>query len=101
MPEYFVILLILLLVTIFLHRRYKIKVFKSKLHLIIYFVIILIIGIIWDHIAISRGHWLFGEKFLLGLRIGLMPIEELGFILILGYFGPVIWKVIEKKLANL
>lgn len=100
MPEYALILLLLLVITIFLHRRYKIKIFKSRSHLLIYYIIVLFIGIVWDHIAISRGHWSFGEEFLLGPRLGLMPVEEWGFILILAYFGQVIYKTIEKQLNN-
>lgn len=96
MPEYAAILLILLLVTVFIHSRYKIKVFKSKSHWLTYFAILITMGVVWDHIAISRGHWFFGEEFMLGPRLGLMPIEELAFVVILGYFGPVLWKVVGE-----
>ena len=101
MPECALILLLLLAISIFLHRRYKLKVFKTRLHLLAYYAVVLFIGIVWDYVAISRGHWFFGEKFLLGPRFGLMPIEELGFILILAYFGRVIYETIDKKLKEI
>ena len=97
MPEYAAILILLLIVTIFLHKGYNIKIFKSKLHLFLVYAIFLAVGIAWDHYAIWRGHWSFGEKFLLGPKIGLMPIEEYGFGIVLPYFGLVIYKIIEKK----
>lgn len=64
------------------------------------YAVVLLVGIIWDHIAISRGHWVFGKDFLLGPQIGLMPIEELGFIIVAWYFGLVIYKIFEKYLKN-
>jgi lycopene cyclase domain-containing protein len=100
MPEYVLILLLLLLVAIFLHRLNKITIFGSKLFIFIYFSIALLFGTTWDHFAISRGHWSFGEKFLLGPRIGLMPIEEFGFFIVMAYFVLVVYKSLEKHLKN-
>lgn len=59
--------------------------------------VFLVVGVVWDHIAIGRGHWYFGQEYLLGPRIGLMPIEEYGFALIMPYFVLVLFGVIEKK----
>lgn len=56
-----------------------------------------VIGIAWDQFAISRGHWSFGEQFLLGPKIEFMPIEEFGFIFIVPYFLLVLYKLVEKK----
>lgn len=59
--------------------------------------IFLLVEVVWDHVAIGRGHWFFGEQFLLGPRIGLMPIEEYGFTLIIPYFVLVLYKLVEKR----
>ena len=98
MPEYALILLFLLLVSIFLHRLNKITIFGSKLYMFGFYSIALLFGITWDLFAISRGHWSFGEKFLLGPTIGLMPIEEFGFFIVVAYFVLVVYKSIEKLL---
>jgi lycopene cyclase domain-containing protein len=100
MPEYGLILLGLLLLTIFLHWRSQVKIFKSKKQLLVLYAVILGVGIIWDQLAISRGHWSFNKEFLLGPRLGLMPIEEYGFAIILPYFGLVVYKIIEKYLKS-
>jgi lycopene cyclase domain-containing protein len=100
MPEYALILLFLLLVAIFLHRLNKITIFGSKLFIFVYFSIALLFGTTWDHFAISRGHWSFGEKFLLGPIIGLMPIEEFAFFIVVAYFVLVVYKSLEKYLKN-
>ncbi len=100
MPEYALILLFLLLLTIILHRLSKITIFGSKLYMFVFYSIALLFGITWDYFAISRGHWSFGEKFLLGPTIGLMPIEEFGFFIVVAYFVLVVYKSIEKLLIN-
>ena len=100
MPEYALILLFILLGAIFLQRLNKITIFGSKLFIFVYFSIALLFGTTWDYFAISRGHWSFGEKFLLGPGIGLMPIEEFAFFIVMAYFVLVVYKSLEKLLKN-
>jgi lycopene cyclase domain-containing protein len=97
MPEYALILTILLVVTVFLHTYFKVKIYKSRIHFVALNGIILLVGIIWDNFAIARGHWSFGEQFLLGPRLGFMPIEEYGFAIIVVYFCLVVYKITEKR----
>ena len=100
MPEYGLILLFLLLAAIILQRLNKITLFGSKLHMFVFYSIALLFGTTWDLFAISRGHWSFGEKFLLGPKIGLMPIEEFAFFVVVAYFALVVYKSTEKLLKS-
>ena len=97
MPEYSLILLGIFLITMFLHWRFKIKLYKSRSHFVMYCATNVVIGSVWDQFAIARGHWSFNPRFLLGPKIGFMPIEEFFFILVLGYFGLVFYKILDKK----
>lgn len=97
MPEYSLILLSLALAGFVIQKAFKLKLYKSFRHLLVVNVIASIVGVSWDQFAISRGHWFFQEEFLLGPRIGHMPLEEFGFIFIVWYFGLVIYKFAEKK----
>lgn len=42
----------------------------------------LIAFLVWDFYAIERGHWWFDEQRVTGLSIGILPIEELLFFII-------------------
>ena len=96
MPEYLLILIVVFLVSFFIHRLSKVTIFISKRHLFIFFGIIFVIGTIWDQLAIGRGHWSFGAEFLVGSYLGLMPIEEYIFMIIVVYFALVIYRITEK-----
>lgn len=98
MPEFFFILLVILVITIILHFAYKVRIYSSIAHLLAVNLIFLVIGTIWDNFAISRGYWSFGEGFLLGPKIEFMPIEEYLFVLIVPYSCFVIYKILEKYL---
>jgi len=96
MPEYFLILLGLFLVTLYLHWYFKIKIFKSFGQLLIFNGTNLFLATVWDQYAIFRGHWSFNETFLLGPKIGYMPIEEFLFVLVLSFFALTFYKILDS-----
>jgi|SRR3989344_6477576 len=42
----------------------------------------LLIGFVWDTIAVSRGWWVYGRPYLLGPTIGVIPVEDLLFFVL-------------------
>lgn len=100
MPEYFLILVSLFLLSLVLHFAFKIKLFISFRHLFYTYLAVFVIGTLWDNFAIWRGHWNFGEQYLLGPRILFMPIEEYGFMIVTAYFGLIVYKIFEKKFGK-
>lgn len=97
MAEYLVILLIILTITVILEKIYRIHLYHNIKERFQIVGIFFIVGVVWDHFAIWRGHWLFPEDRVVGLKIGLMPIEEYLFILIIPYFVLTVYKVIDAK----
>jgi len=63
---------------------------------LVFFLSCLFIGIAWDSFGILRGHWSLGEKYLVGIRIGLLPIEEYLFIIIVPFSVAVLYKIITR-----
>ena len=94
--EYLAIEIVLLLITLWAHTHFKIKLFNSKNHLAIYWGFIFAIGLIWDYFAVFRGHWLYPGKGLIGVFIGSLPIEDYFFILVVTYLILVAYKVSIK-----
>lgn len=94
--EYFLILGILAIVATFLKKYFKIKLFNNVKELIVYYVIVLVIGTIWDNYAIFRGHWNYPGNGTTNIFIGFAPIEDYFFGIICTYFVLVLYKVIHK-----
>jgi lycopene cyclase domain-containing protein len=96
--EYLIILGILLLISLVLEIKFHIRLYKSRKERIIITLIFLVIGIIWDSFAIYRGHWIFPGKGLVGITIGVMPLEEYLFALIVPYFILTTYNALKKEI---
>jgi len=96
--EYFLILAFFSAAGFILQRSFKIQLFKSLKQMLAFYTIYLLLGIGWDSLAIYRGHWIYPGKGISGIYIGLMPLEDYIFILVVGYFGLVLYHVTAKKI---
>lgn len=95
--EYLGILGLLLVVALTLKFKFKIKVFNSPKEAVILYRILIILGTIWDYIAITRGHWFYPGKGTMGIFIGVIPIEDYLFAFVCPYFLLILYKVISKQ----
>jgi lycopene cyclase domain-containing protein len=43
----------------------------------------LLLGVSWDEYAVRHGHWHFDQRYLVGLRLAGLPIEEVLFFLVI------------------
>ncbi|NVM21747.1 MAG: lycopene cyclase domain-containing protein [Desulfobacterales bacterium] len=79
--------------------KYKVQAFKSIKHCVLTMLLFFIVGVAWDHFAIYRGHWAFPGDGILGIHLGLMPLEEYLFIIVVPFWGTVMYRAIEKALG--
>lgn len=95
--EYLVVLLILFGVSLFLEQKFNLRLYQSRRERILIPLVFFLIGIIWDSYAVTRGHWSFNMEKLLGIRIGVLPVEEYLFFLIIPYTVLTLYRVLKKK----
>lgn len=95
--EYITILIIIFLITLLLEKKNHIHLYKSQRERIEIVFFFFLFGIAWDSLAIFRGHWSFPVGKTLGITIGLMPLEEYLFALIIPYFIITIYKLFDSK----
>lgn len=93
--EYVAILLLLGASTVALKRGFGVAVFRSRSHLLACLATFFVVGVTWDSFAVWRGHWSFGEAYLLGVRIGPLPVEEYLFVLVVPLWVIVVYRVLE------
>jgi len=98
--EYFIILILLFLVTLFLETTFKVHLYNSIKERILIPIIFLVIGTIWDSFAVYLGHWSFDYSKMIGIKIGLLPLEEYLFFLIVPYFILTFYRVIINKMEK-
>jgi len=60
-------------------------------------ILLLVIGGLWDTYAILRGYWSFREQFFIGINIGVMPLEEYLFMLIIPFLVLVLYRIVTRK----
>jgi lycopene cyclase domain-containing protein len=98
--EYLIILFIIFIVTFILEIANHIHLYCNRRERLEIIGLFLLVGVIWDTFAIWRGHWIFPAGKTLGIKIGLMPLEEYFFILIIPYFILTVYKLIDSKLKR-
>jgi len=96
--EYFLILLFILLITFMIEKKYRVRLYRSRKERLIIVSVFFVIGVVWDTFAIWSGDWVFPGGRNLGIRIGLMPLEEYLFILIIPYSVLTVYKLLDRKL---
>ena|ERR1700712_5869412 len=50
--------------------------------------------VLWDVLATVRGHWWFNARYLVGLDIGNLPLEEYLFYLVIGFVAVYTYEVV-------
>ncbi|MBT3720791.1 lycopene cyclase domain-containing protein [archaeon] len=96
--EYLIILIGIFLITLFLEYKLHIHLYHSRKERIIIPLIFFIIGTIWDTYAVYRNHWTFSDSMLIGIKIGILPLEEYLFFLVVPYMILTLYKILDKKI---
>lgn len=89
----FIALLIGLIVFLIRYRIFK----GMRVRILIYFILAYVIGMIWDYIATTRGHWVFSKEALLGIYIGIIPLED---IILMGALVLIAMTIVAEKRSN-
>ena len=96
--NYLVILFILLLSAVVIEWGYHIHLYRTRRERIIITMFFFVIGVVWDTYAINNGHWSFPEGGTSGIKIGVMPLEEYLFILIIPFWIITLYKLFDQRL---
>ena len=98
--SYFQILVIVYFTFLIANMLCKIKVYPKIGRVVIYSVIFLIFGYIWDKYCVSHGHWVFNSNHILGIWIGGLPLEEYLFFVIVPYGSISVYEIVNKFLET-
>ena len=96
--SYIFILIIFLVAGVSLECVFRPHLFDTVKERVIWTLIILAIGITWDTYAVTHHHWLFPGNDLLGIYVGVLPIEEYFFFIIPPYFAITLAVIIRERM---
>ena len=80
---YLAVLAACLLGTLPLELVLRTRVYGRPLRLLLTLLPVLAVFVVWDLLAIRAGHWDFDPEQTTGIRIGVLPLEELAFFVVI------------------
>ena len=81
-------------VSVIYKRRYLLRKITKAIP------VALVLGILWDYIAIERGWWSYGKEFLLGPSILGIPIEDFLFFIVVPAGAVAVYDLINNPAKN-
>ena len=99
--EYLLLLVSILIVCIIVNLRFKLQIFESTKQAVIILVSLFVIGVALDSFAVLRGYWSYNTSgnFFVGVKIGVLPLEEYLFMITIPYMILTIFGQIRKHLV--
>ena len=95
--EYLLVLIFVLLVCAVVKWRLKLVLFNSFKEAFAVTVSLFVIGSVLDSFAVFRGYWNYDNDFLVGVNIGLLPLEEYLFMLVIPFLTLTVYAVAKRK----
>lgn len=96
--EYLIVLIFVCLICAAIKLRYNLQLFKSTKEGLLVMGSLFVIGSVWDSFAVLRGYWNYGEQFFVEIRIGVMPLEEYLFVLVIPFMTLVVYRIIREEI---
>ncbi len=96
--EYLILLISIFLVCTAIKLRYDIRLFKSAKEGLLVMGSLFVIGSSLDSFAVLRGYWNYGDQFFVGIRVGVMPLEEYLFMFVIPFLTLVVYRIVREKI---
>ena len=82
--QYLAVLAACLVVTLPLEFVFRARVYRRPVRLLRALALPVLVFVVWDLVAIARGHWTFAERYVTGWELpGDLPVEELAFFVVI------------------
>jgi len=92
--EYLLVLFLALIVPVIFAADRRLRLYRQCKNLVRAILYPSVPFILWDMLATARGHWYFNDKYLVGLPLGNLPIEEYLFYLVIGFVAVYTYEVV-------
>lgn len=95
---YLAILIVFFLGAVWLEWHFKLHLYATRKERILITVMFFVIGVAWDSFSVMNRMWIFPGNGLVGIWIGVLPLEEYLFSLIVPFWILTVYKLLDGKL---
>ncbi|MFV0450754.1 MAG: lycopene cyclase domain-containing protein [Propioniciclava sp.] len=99
--QYLVLMAGCLLITLPLEYVLRARVYRRPVRLLLALIPTVAIFVVWDIVGILRDHWSYSAEFTTGIMLGIMPVEELVFFLVVPICGLLTYEAVGQVLGRL
>ena len=96
---YLVTLGVFFALAVWLEIKYHVHLYGTRKERFLITLIFFVIGVAWDSISTIEKTWIYPGNGLVGIWIGVLPLEEYLFSLIVPFWILTVYKVLEAKLS--
>ena len=98
--QYLLLMVACLVVTLPLEFVLRARVYRRPLRLVLALLPVVALFVAWDVLGIVRDHWGYSPQFTTGILLGIMPLEELVFFLVIPLCGLLTYEAVGTVLAR-
>jgi lycopene cyclase domain-containing protein len=95
---YLATLVVLFASALFLEWKYNIHLYATRRERILLTLLFFVIGAAWDTVSVIERTWIFPGNGLVGIWIGVLPLEEYLFFLVVPFWILTIYKLLDARL---
>jgi len=96
---YLATLVVFFALAVWLEVRFRIHLYGTRKERILITLIFFVIGVAWDSISTIEKTWIYPGNGLVGIWIGVLPLEEYLFSLVVPFWILTVYRVLEVKLG--
>jgi len=98
--EYFLVLGAMLFVPFVVSFHPRLSLYKHKKALLFAIITPALLYGLWDVAAADRGHWTFNPRYVVGVEILGLPIEEWLFFVVLAFVSVFTWEAVNTLMKG-
>lgn len=95
---YLAILVVFFAIAVLVEWKYNIHLYGTRRERLLITLMFFVIGVAWDTFSVKNKMWIFPGNGLVGIWIGVLPLEEYLFSLVVPFWILTIYKLLDAKL---
>ncbi|MGO1908573.1 lycopene cyclase domain-containing protein [Brevibacterium linens] len=97
--EYLLLMGACVLITLPLELFFRARVYRRWRTVLWALVPVIVVFCLWDVVAIARDHWVYNPRFVTGIHLGNLPLEELVFFIVIPLCALLSYEAVGTVLA--